>query len=988
MAESVDKDALKQFGEEILGKMAEIVKEIGAEKKKKEREAEDEKPPKVSSKGIQKNLDFNFKIRNILTKATANGELEEAVKEVQDLLKARNGELLLLDSDPSLLQTKDKLDALKAIAGVDSESSTTQSDMTSILLLSNLAGNNGNRSGGFHGESKRRRAEPYAQRQPWFRHESTFRGQGSARQYGGQGLEAEVEKEESSASSAPSMVTMPQNVNKEGMSFPDRLSAAIDFWKKICDVEWILSVIEDGFKIQLNSNVVLPKPQGLRPSVIRHKEFLVAEIERLEAEGVLTRSDHQPRCVSPLHVVEQGKKKRMILDLSELNESLVPPRFKLENLKTAWPFLEDAHYAATFDFKSGYHHIKIHEESQDLLSFTLTNPPTAPYFSFRGLPFGLSTAPWLFTKIFKVLVLKWRAEGIKIFLYLDDGLIVGKTEREVARAVRKVREDLNSAGVCVAEEKSFWVPDAKFTWLGYECDLVAREVRGTEKRMAKWQVALEELRRSAAPTVLDRMKFLGCLASFELVAGDVGVGRARSIMQTVGESQRKKSEPATVKKKKTPGEEREIEFWRERGTELLKRSIVEIEPEFDLFLYTDASARGIGAVLKNERDDVLWKMSELGDSDFEGQSSAWREVTAVKRAAEELVGKVNGNIQVLVDSQAAVSVLRRGSMKPELHKLAEKVWEDLSRVGESQFLWIPREQNVDADEASRNFDFDDWGVADRVFRQAQKLWGEIKVDWFADANNRKTEVYFSRYPEFGTSGVNVFDHIERAERMGCAWWVPPPMLIPHLLKIGRKRRLRGVLVAPLWRSHASYQALVDHSGRFIRAIKDYIIYQKNDNIFIPGEGSKHCEATNSKYCRSEFILAGKRILCFSLKSGEKGQGAKRQFVEELKQKAGEGFEHHIERLKRIPFEAKATSTAAAYKAENDKRTLEGRRSFFNYEPGSDAVILMCRWRLRTKGKCPYVFSHLDGSKKLSKQAISTLSTKMLAAIGKPGATHH
>ncbi|CAO4376243.1 unnamed protein product [Caenorhabditis nigoni] len=259
------------------------------------------------------------------------------------------------------------------------------------------------------------------------------------------------------------------------------------------------------------------------------------------------------------------------------------------------------------------------------------------------------------------------------------------------------------------------------------------------------------------------------------------------------------------------------------------------------------------------------------------------------------------------------------------------------------------------------------------------------------------------------------------------------------------------------------------------------------------------------------------------------EGAKRQFVEELKQKAGEEFGHHIEKLKMIPFEAKAKSTAAAYKAENDKRnawisqkklpvdessfllylldrakqigssalakisaayqtanegisaigasfvsdiikskrreesllkktvvevTVEdvqkitmlamkedsperdrdallailsfnvmlraseaaeikwagvkqkdgmievhvekakndqlrlGRSSFFNYEPGSDADILMCRWRLRTKGKCPYVFSHLNSSKKLSKGAISTLSTKMLAAIGKPGATHH
>ncbi|CAI2352583.1 unnamed protein product [Caenorhabditis sp. 36 PRJEB53466] len=51
------------------------------------------------------------------------------------------------------------------------------------------------------------------------------------------------------------------------------------------------------------------------------------------------------------------------------------------------------------------------------------------------------------------------------------------------------------------------------------------------------------------------------------------------------------------------------------------------------------------------------------------------------------------------------------------------------------------------------------------------------------------------------------------------------------------------------------------------------------------------------------------------------------------------------------------------KAKNDQMAL-GRRSFFNYEPGSDADILMCRWRLRCKERaCEYVFSNLEGSKK-------------------------
>lgn len=182
----VSNEVLEKFGETILGKVADLIRDVGVDRKKKEKDVEEEKPPKVNSKGIQKNLDFNVKLRNILTKAVALGELDEAVKEVLELLKTRNGELMLLDADPSLLQTKEKLDALKAITGGTSEGSTNQSDMTSLLLLSNMSGGS-NRNGGLHMESKRRRLEPYPGRQQWFRSESAFRGHGSARQNGGQG---------------------------------------------------------------------------------------------------------------------------------------------------------------------------------------------------------------------------------------------------------------------------------------------------------------------------------------------------------------------------------------------------------------------------------------------------------------------------------------------------------------------------------------------------------------------------------------------------------------------------------------------------------------------------------------------------------------------------------------------------------------------------------------------------------------------------------
>uniref|UniRef100_A0A8R1I705 Tyr recombinase domain-containing protein n=1 Tax=Caenorhabditis japonica TaxID=281687 RepID=A0A8R1I705_CAEJA len=75
------------------------------------------------------------------------------------------------------------------------------------------------------------------------------------------------------------------------------------------------------------------------------------------------------------------------------------------------------------------------------------------------------------------------------------------------------------------------------------------------------------------------------------------------------------------------------------------------------------------------------------------------------------------------------------------------------------------------------------------------------------------------------------------------------------------------------------------------------------------------------------------------------------------------------------------------KAKNDQMAL-GRSSFIEYTPGSDADILMCKWRLANGEKCSYVFSNLAGTEKLSAPSISALASRMLKKIGKEGATHH
>ena len=76
----------------------------------------------------------------------------------------------------------------------------------------------------------------------------------------------------------------------------------------------------------------------------------------------------------------------------------------------------------TFDLKSGYHHIDIHPDYQTYLGFAWEGK----FYVFTVLPFGLSTACYVFTKVLRPVVKHVRAQGIRIVLYLDDGMVVVK----------------------------------------------------------------------------------------------------------------------------------------------------------------------------------------------------------------------------------------------------------------------------------------------------------------------------------------------------------------------------------------------------------------------------------------------------------------------------------------------------------------------------------------------------------------------------------
>ena len=93
------------------------------------------------------------------------------------------------------------------------------------------------------------------------------------------------------------------------------------------------------------------------------------------------------------------------------------------------------------------------------------------FYKFTVLPFGLSTGPYIVTKVMRPLVRYWRLQAFRIVVYLDDGLTVCATFVDCCSQSMAIKSDLFHFGFVANTPKSIWAPVQSLRWLGYRLDL-------------------------------------------------------------------------------------------------------------------------------------------------------------------------------------------------------------------------------------------------------------------------------------------------------------------------------------------------------------------------------------------------------------------------------------------------------------------------------------------------------------------------------------
>ena len=225
------------------------------------------------------------------------------------------------------------------------------------------------------------------------------------------------------------------------------------FWhESLSASKFVLNIIDNGLRLPF-AEPCPPFAAKNNASSRNNRAFVEEAIQKLVRQKCVKEVEQQPFCCNPL-TVAKGKKLRLVLDLRHVNAFLRKFKFRYENLKTVENIFEKGFFFATFDLKSGYHHIKIHENDVGYLGFAWDFGGHTKYFVFLVMPFGLSSASYVFTKMLRPLVKKWRGQGIRCVIYVDDGIHGAPWKRETAYNCLTVREDLEQAGFTLNEEKT------------------------------------------------------------------------------------------------------------------------------------------------------------------------------------------------------------------------------------------------------------------------------------------------------------------------------------------------------------------------------------------------------------------------------------------------------------------------------------------------------------------------------------------------------
>lgn len=599
----------------------------------------------------------------------------------------------------------------------------------------------------------------------------------------------------------------------------------------ITNNQQILSWIK-GYEIELQTPVVQLNPPP-EPFLSESEKVLYLEsINNLLAIGAVSKcTPCKNQFISKIFLIPKPNgKSRFILNLKELNKFIETFHFKLEDLRTALNLISQNCFMATLDLKDAYFLIKIGNHSKKYLRFIFQGD----LYEFNVLPFGLNTAPFIFTKIMKPVIKLLRSAGLLSSLYLDDYFLIGNSFDQCVRNVETTKKLLTSLGFIINEEKSNLNPTKSCKFLGVIINSIHLIVYLPPDKKVRIKSEIQSFLKLKRCKIRLFARLVGLLVS-ACNAVDYGWAYTKQLERCKFLNLKENNNfdsYMNIPDYIIP----DLLWWLNN----IDNSIKTIKNDnYCIEIFSDASTTGWGAACNGEATGGQWSTIEKTNH------INYLEILAAFLALK-CFAKVLQNCQILlrIDNTTAISYINRmgGVQYPHLTQISRSLWQWCEQRKIYVYAsYIPSRDNTIADAQSRKIHPDiEFTLSTQAFTRLIEKFGQPDIDLFASRLNTKCTKYISYQRDPDAWGINAFT----INWSTFYFYAFPPFSI--ILKVLRKiiqEKARGIIVVPVWPTQPwfpIFKALL---------VSDTVLFSPDDN-------SITFDSSVPRLCTSLSLVAG------------------------------------------------------------------------------------------------------------------------------------
>ncbi|XP_044146965.1 uncharacterized protein LOC122935270 [Bufo gargarizans] len=515
-------------------------------------------------------------------------------------------------------------------------------------------------------------------------------------------------------------------------------------------------------------------------------------------EAIERAPDYSGGVLSTIFLVhKKGGQMRPVINLRPLNRFVRYRHFKMEGIHLLRDLLLKGDWMVKLDLKDAYLTVPVEESSRDLLRFKWKGE----IWRFTCLPFGLSSAPWCFTKLMRPVVAWLRSRGIRLIIYLDDILLLAQDRQTLLSHLELTSSLLTGLGFLINYDKSVLTPARIMEFLGFSVDSVTETLSLPTTKIKEIR---KELRRTLdMPRISLRhlARIIGLLSSsIQAVFPAPLHYRALQRLKTAHLHKGATYADFICLDDETRDE---IHWWIGNLQAWNGEAICGPRPDFTV--ESDASLLGWGAHCEGISTGGRWSVEEspLHINALELLAGSF----AIRSFAKDMT-KVC--IRLRMDNVSAVRYVNAmgGTHSPMLSHLARDFWSfclnrELTVVAE----YIPGLHNVQADWSSRYLkDSSDWRLDAQVFSTISSIWGPACIDLFASRLNKQLPRFFSWRPDPEAEAVDAFLQ-DWSEDLHYAF--PPFSMIPRTLNQVRSQSAEIILIVPFWTTQSWFPNLLE-----------------------------------------------------------------------------------------------------------------------------------------------------------------------------------